>query len=225
MKINKTHIAFILTGMIILGSPTCEDEGSEAEYVKEEVSSTNKHVVTQTSENLRQSIESNFEASDLTQQQKIAFEERAKQKLLDFAEYLTLFASKELDTTFRYQAWQMIPSLFVHEGIQTNIKITGHDPEGSYPLNDLRQEIQHSDFSSIMLEIENILVTNPSKWIQEAEYKGSLVFTRNMRGIESSDTLVISSVEGYVDFYIKKVLKHFGNDSLQVWNVFLGDFY
>lgn len=225
MKLKKIHIAFILSWMIILGSPTCEDPGYEAEYVKEEVSSTNKQFVTQTSENLKRSIESDFEASDLTQQKRNAFEERAKQKLLDFAEYLTLFASKELDTIFRYQAWQMIPNLFVNEEIETNIKLTGHDPEGSYPLPDLRERIQISDFSSIRLEIENISVTDPSKSIKEGEYKGSLGFTRHVWGIEPFDTILISSVEGYMDFYIKKVVKHFGNDSLQVWNVFLGGSY
>jgi len=225
MKLKKIHIAFILAGMIILGSPTCEDPGNEAEYVKEEVSSTDKDYVTQTSETLKQSIESDFEASDLTQQKRHAFEERAKQKVLDFAEYLTLFASKELDTAFRYQAWQMISDLFVNEGVKTNIEINGHDPEGPFPLSDLREEIQRSDFSSIIVKIENISVTEPSKSIIEGEYKGSMGYTRHVWGIESFDTILISSAEGCMDFYVRKVVKHFGKDSLQVWNVFLGDSY
>jgi hypothetical protein len=211
--------------MIILGSPTCEDPGYEAEYVKEEVSSTNKQVVTQTSENLKQSIENDFEARDLTQQKRQAFEERAKQKLLDFTEYLTLFASKELDTAFRYQAWQMVTDLFVNEEIKINMNFTGHDPEGSYSLPGLREKIQSSAFSPIGLDIENISVTDPSKPVEEGEYKGSLGFTWHVWGIESSDTILISSAEGNIDFYIKKVVKHFGNDSRQVWNVFFGDSY
>jgi hypothetical protein len=46
---------------------------------------------------------------------------------------------------------------------------------------------------------------------------------RRLNTLSASDTISIGPARMEADIYASKVLKAFGNDTLQVWSVFLGE--
>ncbi len=214
-----------MLGLIILCSPTCEDPGrvGEPEYVKDEISQTDKEYVLQIRDEIMYSIREEFKAEHLTGINREAFEERAKEKLIDFADYLGVFSTKAYDTLFRQQARQMMVNLFINHDALISISMSGMNVSKTNTLETLIHDISTSEFNSVKLRIINPEIFELLHTEETAKYVGKIKFSHELLGISSDDTLLLDSGINQIDIIAAKFYNTFGNDSIRIWEVLLGD--
>lgn len=225
MKIKILHISIFLLGLIILCAPTCEDPGRDAEdeYVKDEISQTDKENVLQIRDEIMYSIREEFKTEHLTDINREAFEERAKEKIIDFADYLSIYSTKAYDTLFRQQARQMMVNLFINHDALITISMSGQDILKANTLETLIHDIYTNEFNLVELKIINPEIYELLHTEETAKYVGKIKFSHELLGISSDDTLLLDSGTNQIDIITVKINKTFGNDSIRIWEVLLGD--
>lgn len=175
-----------MLALIVLSSKQCvEDDDSQAEVdtQMEEISA----------------VKSAFESDYLKSESLYAFEEKAKQKLRDYSDYLNIANDASLDTTFRLQASSMIPLLFY----QNKEPLIANAP-------------------GTMVKIDSIYMIEPLSKASESVYSGMLGFSLEILETESEDTIRTGPQHWSVEMIATKTRTSFGKDTLNVWKVFLG---
>ena len=170
----------------------------------------------------RDSIRNEFESDDLSQKSLRAFEEKAKQKLVDFADYLSIYSDKSLDKAFKDQSQQMIIDLFISESTRVKILPRGKMKEESLPVKQLFSLDFMSDYNSLEFIFDSIKISKPLYRTNDLCYTGSLNFSQQVKSFSSFDSSITVASARKVDIIATKVRKPFGSDTLQIWRVFLG---
>jgi len=146
------------------------------------------------------SVKDEFGAEYLNEESLFAFEQKAKQKLRDYADYLNIANDSSLDSAFRIQAATMTDELFYSRNVPVITK--------------------HSTFS---IFIDSIHVIEPLHRSASSEYQGVLGFRLELREYAAGDTVITGPAWKIIDMVAAKTTSRFGNDSLSIWKVFLGD--
>ncbi|MEM9672880.1 MAG: hypothetical protein ACFB15_09975 [Cyclobacteriaceae bacterium] len=164
-------------------------------------------------------LEAQFTSDHLSADRLDALEVRAQQKLLDFADYVTLIGNPAIDSTFRQQAQEQARQLFMHP--QTLIAFE----EEKLTLDSLLNKLERAGSQRYI--IQNIKVTQPLR--QESarresaqqesteQYSGTLTFSQPAN-VEMPEV----TYQRVAEIWVKKVDKQFGDEQKQVWEVFLG---
>ncbi len=225
MKFRPIHIIIFLLGLIVISSPTCEDpDDRENAYVKENGETiTDEQVVFQTKDKMIRSLKEEFGANFLSDNHLRAFEQRAKEKILDFADYTSIYSNKEYDKSFRKQARRMMLNLFADKNAKINFSFVDSQRVNDYTLPNFMDEIYTAEYNALGLNIGKIEIAEPLHLQENTTYEGSVKFSQQLYGITLSDTVLINSGVGYFEIIAIRVDKKFGTDSLQVWEVLLGD--
>jgi hypothetical protein len=168
-------------------------------------------------------LKSEFESDELSEKSLHAFEIKAKQKLVDFSDYLNIYTVKLTDESFRTQARQMILDLFISENIRINCRLLNEPDRKDIPVNDFLNEKFGYDF--LNLKFDSIRISQPLHLKNGLNYSGSLRFSRFLETRTSSDTLIKAPAKMEVEIFVSKIRKAFGRDTLQIWNVSLGNIY
>jgi len=170
----------------------------------------------------RDSIRHEFGADALSERSLRAFEEKAKEKLVDFADYLNIYSDKSVDKAFKEQAHQMILDLFISDSTSLIILPRGRMKEDSYTLKQFLDLdlLSYYDFHAIVFD--SIKISQPLRPTNNHCYSGSLNFSKQVKYFSSFDTSVKVSSISRVDIIATKVRKPFGTDTLKIWRVFLG---
>jgi len=166
-------------------------------------------------------LNNEFKSNFLSEKSLIAFETKAKQKLVDFSDYLSIYETKSTDETFRTQAREMILNLFVSENVRINGLLLNEPERKDLLINDFLN--RKFEFDSFELKFDSIKISEPLRRMNEMNYTGSLIFFRFQQAGISADTLIAAPAPMKVEIFVSKVKKSFGNDTLQVWNVLLGN--
>lgn len=208
-----------------MSSPTCEDtDDRKNAYVRENGETiTDERVVFQTKDKMVRSLKEEFGANFLSDSHLRAFEQRAKEKILDFADYTSIYSNKEYDESFRKQARRMMLNLFVDNNVKISALFTDSLRVNNYTLPNFLDEIYTAEYNALGLSIGKIEIVEPLQLQENTTYEGSVKFSLQLYGITLSDTVLINSGVGYFEIIANRVDKKFGTDSLQVWEVFLGD--
>lgn len=162
------------------------------------------------------------ESETLSDQSLRAYEANAKQKLNDFADFLSIYYDQNIDSAMKKQAGNMIVKLFTSEEITIPPFIPGVRWTGNPILTDLLKNDNLPEYKSIKILIDSIAVRDPLRYSGESLYKGTLTFSTRVISYSSSDSLVSEKIKMETEILAKKVNKTFGNESLRVWGVFLG---
>lgn len=168
-------------------------------------------------------IRAETESETLSEQSLRAYETKAKEKLADFADYLSIYYDKSLDQAMREQAGSMIVDLFPSENIILSSFIKGRNRAGRLSLAELLSEDYLPEFPSTIILIDSIAVVEPLKYAGESVYTGTLTFYYRVKSVSGKDTLVSERGKMEAEILVKKVNKTFGSESLRVWRVFLGN--
>lgn len=171
----------------------------------------------------RDLIKTEAESETLSDQSLRAYEANAKQKLGDFADFLSIYYDQNIDSAMKKQAGNMIVKLFSSEEITIPPFIPGVKWTGNPTLTDLLKNENLPEFKSIKILINSITVKEPLRYSGESLYKGTLTFSTRVISYSSSDSLVSERVKMEVEMLAKKVDKTFGSETLRVWGVFLGN--
>lgn len=203
-------ISAIILIVLVVSAPSCVDEKEIA--MLEEVSMNAE----------KDEIRMEFEKEYLTETELYAFEITAKQKLSDFADYFNIMTDTSLDLSFRGKAGEMIKNTFQSDN--SNLELFGLDKDqvkglevGVLIKKGMKNKLPHLNFS-----FDSMVINKPLHRINNTTYSGILSFSQNFSN-PSTPEQTIKSIKRNIDFYVVKENKLFGTDSLNIWNVRLGE--
>ena len=224
MKYRRIHIVLVVLGIALWGAPTCVDpdpwENVQVQPDGETISDV--QTVLQIREEIIGSIEKEFEATSLDKENLCAFEERAKEKLLDLADYINIYSNKKYYDSFRDQAKKMMLNLF-KDDVNTKIDLLDSHEERKYNLHEFLTEINQIKYDNIKLDVSHVRISDSLKLSENGNYTGDITLSKEINSLTARDTLLISSGMNKVEIIVSRSVKKFGNDSLKIWNAQLGD--
>ncbi|HBE42037.1 MAG TPA: hypothetical protein DDW27_12685 [Bacteroidales bacterium] len=172
--------------------------------------------------NLKDSIKDVFMSDTIDDKLLRAYEVSAVQKLNDFADYLRIISDTTLDMKFRQHAAELVKGLFVTDEIELNIRSNICYESG---LNSMELLLAHSLSEGISCLINPLQITVSKPFVSENDsaFTGNLSFINRYVPPVSRDTSGTESLRLIIDIYLVKRLRSFGEDQLEVWDVYLGD--
>ena len=180
---------------LVMAAPTCEDEIST-------VDARSDHIFR------LESVSDDFTSESLSAENLEAFEFKAIEKLMDYADYLGIIYSEGYAASFRQQARQNIFSFFntkeYSEAALIPKSFTG--PSNSYQIM-----------------IDSVDIINPLQWETDTRYTGSMSYDEMILGINTADTILISHSQKTIGIILQMDYRDFGENSLLVWEVLLAE--
>ncbi|HUX57379.1 MAG TPA: hypothetical protein VMV77_10420 [Bacteroidales bacterium] len=205
------YIFFLILIYLICSAKGCTEDENMKELREE------KLIVA-----LKDSVRSVFETDSVSDQFMRAYEETARQKLIDFADYMKIVSDTSLDIKFRQQAVDMVSKLFISRGIN----IRNWDKIYSRPgFNTFEQLLENSLSQGMTFWVQpvQINVKTPLTRQNDSTLAGTLSFYQ--RRIPFDNQIPADSINKMlvIDIYTLKKVKYFDKEELRIWEVFLGD--
>ena len=145
-----------------------------------------------------------------------ALEVRAQQKLRDFFDYLNLIGNPALDSTFRAEAARQALLLFADPQASVRLAPAGHPPR-TMTARQWLDELAQAD-EAVTFAVSEPALTRPLTLSDSLQYRGEVLMAVPVPNAE----FVRSKAQAYpVQVVVKRVAKDFGEDAMQVWEVFL----
>lgn len=205
------YILMIFSIYMLLTGKSCENERTDTEWQEKQVMLA------------RDSIIDEFDADYLSEDARYAAEAKAIQDLNDFADYVEIFSDRSKDTLFRAKAEEMIGNLFhspeniVYVGLDNNRKNIWINVDNFLYLG------YDEDIQSVKLDFDSITVKKPLTRLNKNTYAGVLSAYQELTYFTSKDSTKLNRVPLDIKFSSIKTDKVFGKDTLQTWEVRLGD--
>jgi len=175
---------------------------------------------------MQQEVKNEFESDILYEDRLMVFGERARQKMLDFVDYLNLYAYKHTDTLLKLQVKDIVYRLFYEQDARIQLSSVNKNARVSYPpnLDGLFDYINASPYESIRFAISELNISEPLHPDSDEKYTGKLHCSISISGIAGNDTILISRNNIQVKNLVTLTNKQFGeNKSLIIWQVFLAE--
>lgn len=205
------NILILILLYLLFGSRTCTEESDIREANEQRLLLASKD-----------SIKKTFEIYRLSDYQLRAYEETAKHKLIDFADYLKIISDTTLDMRFRQQAAEMLKRLFIPGDIDTrNWRTASADTESSSLDQILGKSLTLG--MAAWIKPERITTLKPLTSVNDSTYTGRLSFYQKCIPYDINETPRILSQETDIEILAIRKLKSFGSESLIIWEVFLGN--
>jgi hypothetical protein len=150
------------------------------------------------------------------------YEEVAKQKLMDFSDYLNISSDSTLDPAFRIQASKMAVKLFMSPGAEISGLNFMNSSAQLRIVSDLPDMCLESNPIPKMLPV-NIRITDHMRQLNDTTYKGSLAFSMKYADSVSTSSLARSTRKFSAEIYLIKTVKTFGDQSFNTWDTRLGN--
>jgi hypothetical protein len=165
-----------------------------------------------------QNIENEFMKDELSMEDLNAFKIRAVQKLKDIADYINITADTSISVQFRKQASQMIRENFIEK---SDLKIFYKNLE---ILEDtLNSALYYIKYGGIFkTEFNSIEIVNHFQKDSDLKYSGEIQFSQRISYLNQLDT-VVTSFTKRISMVALKTEKNFGNETQEVWEVYLGE--
>ena len=207
-----TYILVLVIIYLISGARSCTND-ADFQQMKEE-----KSVLASVD-----SIKKAFVVGSPDDQHLRALETTAKQKLIDFTDYLKIASDSSLDKTFRHQAIEMAGKLFISGKAETRNWSKAY-PGLNLPELEALPGKNLSGGIPCSLQTAGILVRRPLTSKNDSTFTGALSFYQECEPDFKSNKADSLSGVILINIYALKVVKSFGKERFPVWEVFLGDF-
>jgi hypothetical protein len=204
------------SGVFMLTSKSCEPDVHTDQEARLKVEQ----------ETTLKEIKNEFESEYLFEDRLLAYGKKAKQKLLDFADYLSLYSGKNIDTVFKQQVRDMIYKLFYCKDAIVQLSVVPTDRAGNKKnnLTDLFNSIDASPYKSIVFVISDLKTIEPLHLESVERYTGKIGCCFSISGITENDTTLLYQTFNHVKIITTRTSKQFGADtSLLIWQVFLAE--
>ena len=179
----------LLLAFILFSAKSCEEDAEE----------TRRQEEAELMEEISR-VKNEFRADYLNDESLFVFEQKAIQKLKDFADYMNVAHNTSLDSAFRAQADTMVQELFY--GQQAPVI-------SSYP--------------AFNLFIDSIQVIEPLHRTGNSGYQGILGYREKVMEYAEGDTVISSPTSKRIEMIATKSTSAFGSDTLRIWKVYLGE--
>ena len=200
---NFTLTLFIIAIYIIASARSCNDEEIS---IKEDDTLINE-------------VELSMTADNLSSEALSAFEEKAVQKQFELFEYLSLLNNDNTAPEFRKGIFERIQSLFA-EGFE-KLKICNQQEFHLRVSNDFKLKFVEFPDADIDFKVRNIQSIHPPELTKERTYKGDLEYFLDIIVNSGTDSTWLRNCKMTTTYQVKKSIKYFGSDSLDVWQVYL----
>lgn len=208
------HMVLSILALILLASKSCESDPG----IDQEAGSYNEE------EYILRSIKSEFETAYLTDEKLRVYNETGRQRMQDLTEYLSLYASRDMDSSFKPQIKNMIFNLFYDSTalVQLNFLQEVNKTGTNENLSVFLQEIENTKYQSVLFSSSDLRIVDPLHLEKDGRCTGILDCHIRISGIMNHDTVMLYQGRKQVDIIAVVAEKHFGDDkSLNIWQVFL----
>jgi hypothetical protein len=178
----------------VVAAPTCEDEISPVDARMDHL------------ERL-ETVSEVFASESLSDDNLEAFEFKAVEKLMDYADYLGIIYGDGYAPSFRQQARKNI-SIYFSSGEYAEMA-----------LNPIGVSVA---YDSHHFYIDSVDIINPLQRKTDTRYTGSMVYVERILASNQTDTSLISHSHKKIEIILQMDYKDFGENSLLVWEVLLG---
>ncbi|MFZ4414557.1 MAG: hypothetical protein ACOYOV_15850 [Bacteroidales bacterium] len=208
---KKTLHLFLLTIIyLICGAKSCNNADSTLNSANKSISASRDSII--------KAIEIDIPDSELLEM----YEQNAKQKLNDFIDYMKIVSDTTKDFLFRQRAAEMARKLFINDEI--NVRNWDDDSEiaKNHTLNQLlNKNLQPG--TSYWTDPEAIEIEKPLSQINDSVFRGQLSVIKKHLSLNKQLIIEKPKEKNFVDFYLLRRSKSFGNENVKVWEVLLGD--
>lgn len=204
------YILSLLLIWLICSADGCNENASMMERIEE-------NQIASIKDTIRDVFETGFPDEHLLR----AYEESAKQRLADFADYLKISSDSSVDIVFRKQAAEMAGKLFKSPSADVSLWVRFPKP-GRMSIDSLLLVSLGGRINSYMIPVQTAIHL-PLKMESDSVYQGSLLFYPQQNKFVGNDTPETGKSPLIIEVYALKKVKHFGKESLTVWEVLLGD--
>jgi hypothetical protein len=206
------HMALAVIGTVLLTSKSCAPEPAYNE----------ENRMRAKQDSLMNQIRSGFVSEYLLEEELVAYGEKARQKLFDFADYLNLYATEDLDTLWKNQAKEMIYRLFFSKDAVISLPVKATDGKNENRIGDLLKDIDASGYRSLVFEIADMRTLEPLHQEGVGRYAGKLGCRFSILALDDQDTTLLHEAYKEVSILTTRTGKQFGPaEPVQVWQVFL----
>lgn len=167
---------------------------------------------------------SNLEVDNLSDNNIVAFEQRAMQKLEDFSDFLAILSDTTIDSEFKKQAALMAVEIFINTENTISFSLSDDLSADEQTIEAFLLELQNGKLGILSIEIQNVSTSQKMKQSNNQEYKGLMKLELSIANKRETQ-IKKNTVQLECEVMAKKVDKEFGNTSKMVWEVFLGDVY
>jgi hypothetical protein len=168
-------------------------------------------------------IRNEFEADYLDEEARFAAEVKATQKLLDFADYFSIYSDISIDSTFREKAGEMIQDIFISDDILISFPPLEMKNVPLLTLDKLLKRHWSKEILSFDISYDSLKIIDPLHRTGHEKYTSRLMGYQNIISYTSTDTLSTDFIPVKVDIFATRQEKRFGQDTLKVWVVNLGN--
>lgn len=152
-----------------------------------------------------------------------AFEATAMSKVYDFGDYLKILADTAAGDVFKAKAGEMIGKLFISREVHINLSCGA----GGKLNEKLNGQMQNAGFKNTEISREvifdSVTISQKLQHLNDTLYEGKLGCMIHYPISTQAGNMVFCSKDKIIHFFLVKREKTFGNNSLKVWSVLLGD--
>jgi hypothetical protein len=206
-----SNILILSVIYLVFCGKSCENDTERTAWQEQEVSAA------------RDSIVNEFDAEFLTEEARYASEAKAIQDLNDFADYVEIFSDRNKDTLFRAKAKEMISGMFGSQGNEVSLGRIKKDKIQWSRLEVFLDKGFGDYVLRVNLEFDSIIVKQPLVKLNDSTYTGVLSARQILALYQGVDRLTQYKARVNIDFSSVKKYKVFGKDTIQTWEVRLGD--
>jgi hypothetical protein len=210
MKWISNIFSFLLI-WLLCSADGCNDGTYVAERREEKQIST-----------LKDSVSAVFEAGTPGDNLLKAYEETAKQKLIDFADYLKIASDSSVNNIFRAQAAEMAGKIFVSGSSDITYWNKHSSASGRIRVDSLLKNSLLNTMTSFIQPVQ-IIIQQSLKMKNDTVYEGKLSFHPQRNLFSKNDSSEPGNDILLIDIYAVRKLKSFGTKTLSIWEVCLGD--
>ena len=143
--------------------------------------------------------------------------------MYDFRDYLKLLNDTSTKDVFNARVIEMIGDLFISREVHVNL-LCGSKATGNENLNARLKQAGFANFKiSSGMCFDSIFVLMPLQQVDDTMYFGKLGYRVCFTPETHSDIVIKTGKDNVIQFFLVKREKAFGNNSLKVWSVLLGD--
>jgi hypothetical protein len=205
-----SSILILIMIWLACSSRTCTEDRNMNDKTDADALSASK-------DSIRKAFEVDRPGDDLIR----AYEVAAKQKLSDFADYLKIVSDTSLNQKFREQAAEMVKRLFVNGDTDVRNWATVYSENNISTLNELLAKGLSKGFS-LWIQPDMINLEAPLTARDDSTYTGRLSFYQRCLPFDIRKSASQLSKMASIEIYVIRKVKSFGNESLNVWEVYLG---
>lgn len=168
-------------------------------------------------------LENEFIKENLNAENLAAFEFRAKQKVIDFCNYIELISSKEYDKEFREHAKNTATGLFYDKSCRITDSLF-NSGTSSLQIQDYFGKVYESSHYKIECLASNLVLAEKLQQISPSHFTGMIKFTQTIKCFNNKGEITYSSLKSKtVGVSLSRIVKTFGSTDKLIWEVSLCD--